>query len=369
MCIMKRNADELLTFILDSISKIASLHNQEKLLVALSEMSRNIVFADRCSIWILDKKRKKLWTRVSDGVEPIEMNEKVGIVGYAIEKNKALVINDVQHNEYFNSEIDKKTGYETKTMMVIPMENNRGEVMGAIQVINKKEDEIFDKQDLKYLTLAASYAAESIGTILLIEEINQTQKELIYRMGVTGENRSKETGFHVKRVAEYSWLLAKLYGLPLRECDILRDVSPMHDIGKIGISDSILHKPGRLTDEEMNIMKTHVQIGYDILHSSDLPLLKAAAIVSHEHHEKYNGSGYPRGIAGENIHIYGRITAMADVFDALGSVRVYKNAWDDARILKLFEEKKGEHFDPKLVELFIKNKEKFFEIRDEFVDV
>ncbi len=366
---MKRNADELLTFILDSISKIASLHHQEKLLVALSEMSRDIVFADRCSIWILDKRKKKLWTRVSDGVKPIEMHEKTGIVGYAVTENRSLVINDVQHDERFNDAIDKKTGYKTKTMMVIPMVNNDNQVIGAIQVINKKENEIFDAQDLKYLTLVASYAAESVSTILMMEEINQTQKELIFRLGVTGENRSKETGFHVKRVAEYSWLLARLYGLSLRECDMLRDVSPMHDIGKIGIADAILHKPDRLTDEEMDVMKTHVQIGYDILESSELPLLQAAAIVAHEHHEKYDGTGYPRGLKGEEIHIYGRITALADVFDALGSKRVYKEAWDDAHILELFEAQKAKHFDPLLVDLFIENKEKFFAIRDEFVDV
>lgn len=366
---MKRNSDELLTFIFDSISEIASEHHPEKLLLALSEMCRDIVFADRCSIWILDKKKNKLWTKVADGVHPIEMDDNVGIVGCAVSENQSLKINDVQNDPYFNKDIDKKTGYETQTMMVIPMENKNDEVIGAIQVINKKEDEIFDEKDLKYLTLAATYAAESISTILLMEEINQTQKELIYRMGVTGENRSKETGFHVKRVAEYSWLLGRLYGLTTHECNILRDVSPMHDIGKIGIADAILNKPGRLTDEEMHVMKTHVQIGYDILKSSELPLLQAASIVAHEHHEKYNGSGYPRGTVGEDIHIYGRITALADVFDALGSERVYKKAWDDTRIFKLFEEEKGEHFDPILVELFMLNRDKFFAIRDEFADV
>lgn len=366
---MKRKPEEILTFILDSISKIASLHQQEKLLPALAEMCRDIVFADRCSIWVLDKKNHKLWTKVADGVPSIEMDASVGIVGNAVKENSTLIINDVQNDARFNDSIDKKTGYVTKTMMVIPMENKRDEVIGAIQVINKKEDDIFEEQDLKYLTLAASYAAESIGTILLMEEITKTQKELIYRMGVTGENRSKETGFHVKRVAEYSWLLAKLYGLTLRECDILRDVSPMHDIGKIGIADAILNKPGRLDDDEMEIMKKHVQIGYDILDSSELPLLKAASIVAHEHHEKYDGSGYPNSLKGENIHIYGRITALADVFDALGSERVYKKAWDDERIFTLFKEERGIHFDPKLVDLFMDNREQFFAIRDEFADV
>ena len=366
---MKRNTEELLTFILDSISKIASVHQHDKLLEALSKMSRDIVFAERCSIWIVDRRKEKLWTKVSDGIDAIEINLKTGIVGDAIANNKSLIINDVQNDARFHSQIDHDTGYVTKTMMVIPMENQRNEVMGAIQVINKKEEGMFSEQDLKYLTLAASYAAESLETILLMEEIDKTQKELIYIMGVTGENRSKETGFHVKRVAEYSWLLAKLYGLPLKECDILKDVSPMHDIGKIGIKDAILNKPARLDDSEMEVMKTHARLGYDILHSSELPLLKAAATVAYEHHERFDGSGYPNHLQGNHIHIFGRITALADVFDALGSERVYKKAWDDERIFNLFEEEKGRHFDPELVELFMEHSEAFLSIRDRFKDV
>lgn len=365
---MKRNTEELLTFILNAISKIASVHQHDKLLEALSTMCRDIVFAERCSIWIVDKRTKKLWTKVADGIDAIEIDFKTGIVGNAIAQNKSLIINDVQKDIRFHSQIDHDTGYVTKTMMVIPMENQHNEVMGAIQVINKKVEDYFSEQDLKYLTLAASYAAESLETILLMEEIDKTQKELINIMGVTGENRSKETGFHVKRVAEYSWLLAKLYGLSVKECETLRDVSPMHDIGKIGIKDAILNKPGRLTYEEMEIMKTHASLGYEILHTSELPLLKAASVVAGEHHERYDGTGYPHGISGDKIHIFGRITALADVFDALGSERVYKKAWEDSRIFALFEEEKGRHFDPILVDLFLENREKFFAIRDEFVD-
>lgn len=365
---MKRNTDELLTFILDSIRKIASLHQQEELLLELSKMCRDIVFAERCSIWIWNKRTKKLWTKVADGLQSIEMDDTVGIVGNSVQYDDILIINDVQNDDRFNKNIDKETGYITKKMMVIPMKNTTGEIIGAIQVINKKEGDSFIKSDMKYLTLAASYAAESIGTILLLEEIEKTQKELIWIMGVTGENRSRETGFHVKRVAEYSWLLGTLYGLSKKECNILRDVSPMHDIGKIGIKDAILNKPGRLDSDEMEVMKTHAQLGYDILRYSELPLLKAASIVAYEHHERYDGSGYPNALNGENIHIYGRITALADVFDALGSERIYKKAWDDERIFSLFNEERGKHFDPKLIDLFMENKEQFLAIRDQFKD-
>lgn len=187
-------------------------------------------------------------------------------------------------------------------------------------------------------------------------------------MGEVGETRSKETGNHVKRVAEYSKLLATLYGMDDREAEILRMASPMHDIGKVGIADSILKKPAKLTEEEFEIMKGHSEIGYNVLKGSNREVLKAAAIVSYEHHEKYNGKGYPRGLRGEDIHIYGRITAVADVFDALGSERCYKKAWEDENIFNLFKAERGEHFDPKLIDLFFEHKDRFLEIRDKYKD-
>jgi response regulator RpfG family c-di-GMP phosphodiesterase len=195
-------------------------------------------------------------------------------------------------------------------------------------------------------------------------EIENTQKEIIFTMGAAGELRSKETGQHVKRVAEYSKLLALLYGLNEEEAELIKLASPMHDIGKVAIPDAILHKPGKLTPDEFTIMKTHAQLGHSMLKGSDRIILKSASIVAHQHHEKYNGKGYPQGLKGEDIHIFGRITAVADVFDALGSERIYKKAWADEKILKLFEDEKGEHFDPKLIDLFIENKKKFYKIRD-----
>ena len=144
--------------------------------------------------------------------------------------------------------------------------------------------------------------------------------------------------------------------------------SPMHDIGKVGIEDSILKKPGKLTTEEFEEMKNHSVIGYSILKSSKRAMLRAAAVVAHEHHEKYNGSGYPNGKKGKDIHIFARITAIADVFDALGSDRCYKKAWSLEKIVNLFQEERGEHFDPELTDLFLENLEEFLEIRDSHKD-
>jgi PAS domain S-box-containing protein len=200
----------------------------------------------------------------------------------------------------------------------------------------------------------------------LNREIIATQKEVISTMGAIGETRSKETGDHVKRVAEYSKLLALKCGLPLEEAEEIKMASPMHDIGKVGIADSILNKPGKLTEEEFDIMKTHAELGYEMLKGSQQPLLKTASIISREHHEKWDGSGYPRGLKGNDIHLYGRITAVADVFDALGHDRVYKKAWPLEKILDLFKEGRGKHFDPNLIDIFLNNLDDFLLIKESF---
>ena len=202
----------------------------------------------------------------------------------------------------------------------------------------------------------------------LQEEIEETQKEVVFTMGAIGESRSKETGNHVKRVAEYSKILALKYGLDEKEAEMLKQASPMHDIGKVAIPDSVLNKPGRFDEKEREIMNTHAQLGFDMLKMSNRPLLKMAATVAYEHHEKWDGTGYPQGLKQEEIHIYGRITALADVFDALGSDRCYKEAWNDEKIFKMFKEERGKHFDPKLIDIFFENLDQFLEIRDNLKD-
>ena len=202
----------------------------------------------------------------------------------------------------------------------------------------------------------------------LHNEIEKTQQEIIFRMGEIGESRNKETGNHVRRVAGYSQLLASLAGLDKNEAKLIADASPMHDIGKVAIPDEILLKPGSFEPHEWEIMKTHSAIGYRVLSGSQRALLNASAIIAHEHHEKYNGSGYPKGIKGEEIHIYARIVAIADVFDALGSDRVYKKGWNIERIVEFFKERKGIEFDPKLTEIFLENFDQFLEIKEKYKD-
>ena len=214
-----------------------------------------------------------------------------------------------------------------------------------------------------------TYATDITESVKAYQELEKTQKEFIFSMGAIGESRSRETGNHVKRVAAYSKLLALLVGLPEEEAELLRLASPMHDIGKVAITDTILNKPSRLTSEEFDIMKEHTTFGYQMFEGYEQPIFKTAAIVAHEHHEKYDGSGYPRGLKGEEIHIYGRITALADVFDALGSDRVYKKAWKLEKILDLVKYESGKHFDPTLVTLFLENLDQFLVIKEKYQDV
>jgi len=204
--------------------------------------------------------------------------------------------------------------------------------------------------------------------IRLYEVIDSSQKELIYRLGEVVESRSNETGYHVKRVAYYSALLAELVGLSEDEISLIQIASPLHDIGKIAIPDAVLNKPSKLDPDEWEIMKTHALKGFNVLSGSGLALLDVSATIALTHHEKWDGSGYPQGHAYEQIHIYGRITALADVFDALGSERCYKKAWPLEKIIDLFKRERGKHFDPRLIDLFLNNLDRFTAIRDQFQD-
>ena len=364
---MNNNAEAIVETIFKYITKIQPLRDYEEILMELAGMGRNLVKADRCTVWVVDNTRGELWTKVAHGIDTIRIPIDSGIVGSAIASKEQMIINNVYDNVHFNAEVDKQTGYETRNMMVIPMFNSKNTSIGAFQVINKQEGE-FDDKDLKYLTLAASYSAETLDAALLAEENDQTQKEMIYLMSEAVEKRSKETGNHIKRVASYSRLLALAYGLSEDEAYVLEFSSPMHDIGTIGIPDAILNKPGRLDKIEYETMKLHALYGYEILSASPRGMLKAAAIVAYEHHEKWDGSGYPKGLKGEEIHIFGRITAVADVFDALGSDRCYKKAWMLEDIVEHFKAESGKHFDPKLVDLLIENLNEVIMIRDTFRD-
>lgn len=201
----------------------------------------------------------------------------------------------------------------------------------------------------------------------LNDEIDSTLKQTLFAMGEAEEKRSKETRNHTRRVVEYSRLIGTLYGLDDEEVELLASAAPLHDIGKIAIPDSILLKPEKLTVEESTIMQMHATMGYDILRHSERDVLLAAATIAHQHHERWDGRGYPRGLIGKEIHIFGRIVAIADVMDALATKRVYKSPWPLESIKDYFLTERGKAFDPELIDLVVLHFDRFEAIYDRYL--
>jgi response regulator RpfG family c-di-GMP phosphodiesterase len=209
--------------------------------------------------------------------------------------------------------------------------------------------------DAKLLEIFSANVSLAFENLLLNQEILDTQSDLIYRLGDVVESRSKEAGNHVRRMSEVSYMLGQAYGLDEETAQLLRQAAPMHDVGKISTPDAILLKPNKLDDSEWQIMKDHPVIGHKILSGSTRPILKAAATIAHQHHERYDGTGYPQGLQGENIDIFARIVSVADVFDALTHERCYKPAWEIAEVVAHMQNVSGSHLDPEIVTLLLDN--------------
>jgi|SRR5450830_1193202 len=218
----------------------------------------------------------------------------------------------------------------------------------------------------KKLADRAEWLAEEVRKAT--SEIVLRERETVIRLSKAAEYRDPETGAHILRMAHYSELIAKGLGLTVSEQVLLLEAAPMHDIGKVGIADAILLKPGRLTPEEMEIMKQHAKIGHEILRGSSSKVLQAGAEIALAHHEKFDGTGYPSGLQGSKIPIFSRIVAVADVFDALTSERPYKKAWPLEQAAEHIKINAGTHFDPKCVSAFLEQWDSILKIRQQFVD-
>lgn len=247
---------------------------------------------------------------------------------------------------------------------------------GATDFLTKPVDKIeFMARVNNMLQLGASRKALAGRAAWLADEVRkatfeivQRERETVIRLSKAAEYRDPETGAHILRMAHYSELIARGMGLSQAEQELLLEASPMHDIGKVGIADNILLKPGRLTPEEFEVMKCHATFGYEILKGSSSKVLQAGAEIAHGHHEKFDGSGYPKGLKGDAIPIFSRIVSVADVFDALTSERPYKKAWTLERAAEHIQTSAGTHFDPHCVRMFFSQWKDVLEIRHRFHD-
>lgn len=322
------------------------------LLNLLVEESKAVLFADRATVFLADRKKHELWSQVASGTDTIRIPLDKGIAGSVATSGKLINIKDVYKDSRFNPEIDRKTGYRTKSMLAVPMKNTKNQVIGVFQVLNRKGGRAFDHQDEEILLLLADQAAGHIESAQLYKEIRKATQETIIRLAAAVEFKDHDTRAHLWRMSQYSAIIAKEMGFDPDWVENLRLAAPMHDIGKIGVPDAVLNKPGKLDPDEWVEMKKHPEYGAEILKEADNELMQMSATVALCHHEKWDGSGYPRGIKGEEIPIEARIATLADVFDALTSKRVYKPSFSLDETLSMINENSGKHFDPKVVEAF-----------------
>lgn len=328
---------------------------------------------------------KKLVTNI-EGCRPVAFLHAAEGLEWCAANDPDLVIVDYMMPEIDGLEFARRFRSlpgkaDTPLLMVTAAGHDRGLKHRALDMgINDFLNKPFDQLELQararnMLALRSSRQKLASRALLLADEVAKATSEIAMReretllcLGRAAEHRDPETHEHIIRMSNYSRMIAKRMGMTTEECDLLLLASPLHDIGKIGTPDHILLKPGKLTVEEFEIMKQHTVIGGKILSNSLSPILRMGAEIAMSHHEKFDGTGYPAGLKGCAIPIYGRIVAVADVFDALTSERPYKLAWDDERAFALLKDGSGKHFDPQCVAAFFDVVDEVLEVKAQYRD-
>ncbi|RLB58740.1 MAG: diguanylate cyclase [Deltaproteobacteria bacterium] len=353
---------------------LSSTHDLDELLQMIVKEARAFTGADAGSLYLLDDghlvfsvaQNDTLARRLGPEEErrlfsshtlPLDTSS---IAGYVATTRRNANIEDVYHLPAglpfsFNSDFDRRNDYHTRSVLAVPMLDRNDEVQGVLQLINARGPGGIvpfapEREDL--VRALASQAAVAVNNARLTAELKKVHLDTILRLAQAAEYKDKDTAAHIRRMSHYSALLARQLGWPADEVELLLYASPMHDVGKIGIPDAILLKPGRLTAEEFKVIQGHTEIGARILAGSDSRLLQLSETVALTHHEKWDGSGYPRGLRGRDIPQAGRIVAVADVFDALSSRRVYKGALGLEEAYDIIRQDAGSHFDPECAEAF-----------------
>lgn len=337
--------------------------NLDKLLITIAEQTKMVLNADRCSVFLYDKEKNELWSKVALGIEEseeIRFSADKGFAGYAVKTGETIRIKDAYNDSRFNKEIDKHTGYRTYNLLCMPMRNIKFEIIGAFQVLNKKDGDFTDADEDILLAIGTNAGIAIENNLLfniqqkMLEEQKQLFEGFIDTLAASIDARDKITLGHSNRVKLYSELISKQIGLNKDITEIISKAAMLHDIGKIGIRDAVLQKKGALTKEEYEHIKEHVKITYDILCKTNLNSSFAEiAEIAASHHEKYDGSGYFRGLKGDDIPLGGRILAVSDVFDAITSVRHYRDRMPMKDALNIIIEGKNKHFDSKIVDAFL----------------
>lgn len=353
-----RSWKQRLTLTLELAKSISAQTTIDTLLNHLVDATQQLIKADRATVFLVDEERGELWSRVASGTKTIRIPIGAGIAGHVATSGEVVSIPEAYQDSRFNQAVDKQTGYRTHSILAAPMRESQGKILGVFQALNRLEEDGsvrmsgFDSLDAELMQLLAGQASVAVENAFLYDKLRAANEDTIYRLAAAAEFKDKDTSEHLHRMSRYSEILARKLGMDEEWVEMLRLAAPMHDIGKIGVPDAVLNKPGKLDAEEWEEMKKHPIYGGEILKNPSADALILSETIALYHHEWWNGKGYPHGLAGEAIPLEARIVSVADAFDALTSKRVYKPPFTLEKALSILEEEKGTHFDPKIVDAF-----------------
>jgi len=336
--------------------KIATVVEVDNLLQLIADETKQLLKAERCTLFLLDKEKDELWSKIAHGMEKEEIRfpSDKGLAGYVITTGETTNIKDAYADPRFNPEVDKKTGYRTKSILCQPLKNQLGEIIGVFQVLNKKKG-YFTQRDQDLLQIFSAQAASAIENVQLYADLKKSFDSFVRTLAATIDARDPLTAGHSQRVTEYSLAIAKQLHIKGKELELLKYASILHDLGKIGVREAVLTKPGRLDEEEYKHIQTHASLTRKILERTYFQSqLEEIPQVAGSHHEKINGGGYPQHLQGKNIPRLSRIMAIADVFDAITNKRHYRDPMPIKQALSIITGDAGSHFDPECVEAFMK---------------
>jgi len=334
---------------------VAGTLDLDRLLDLIVAKTTEIMAADRSSLFLIDWDTEELWSKVAQGVRFMEIRfpMHMGLAGAVATTGEVLNIPDAYDDERFNREFDKRTGYRTKSVLAVPMNNKAGDRIGVMQVLNKKGDEVFTLQDEAILCSLAGQAAIAVENSQLYEEQKKSFISFVGTLATAMDARDPITAGHSKRVTDYSIAIAEELDYSEKQLEVLNAAALMHDIGKIGVPEVVLFKDGKLDDEEYKIIQSHASHTLNILEKihfdrekKEIPMMAAS------HHERIDGSGYPLGLAGDDIPEEGRVLAIGDIFDAITSRRHYRDRMEFIRVMRILDEESQSHIQPEFLDAF-----------------
>ncbi len=347
----RRSAGQRLEVILDITRQLMAVTDLDALLHTMAEQTANLLGADRATIYVIDRERNELWSRVALGAGEIRFPIGRGIAGTVAQTGETINISDAYKDPRFNPEPDRLSGYHTKTLLTFPMKGNEGRVIGVFQVVNKKGGGPFNAEDENTLASLGASAAVAVENAQLVAEQKRLWQSLIETLATTVDARDQQTAGHSQRVTRYATIIGRSMGWMGKDLEKLQAAALLHDYGKIAVRDQFLQKPGKLDEAELAYMKAHAEKTAEFLARLVFPLdMREVPMIASQHHERMDGKGYPRGLNADRIHIGARIVAAADVFDALTAPRYYKPAYPLDKTMELMKEMTGPHLDPRVME-------------------